>query len=39
MKAGKIRAISFKAQHDAEPIVIPASLKGVTQGLKELGIE
>ena len=39
MKAGKVLAVSFKGQADAEPLVVSASLKGITQGLKELGVE
>ena len=39
MKSGKQLFVGFKARPDAEAVTVAASLKGVTAGLKALGIE
>ncbi len=39
MKSGKRLLIGFKGRPDADAVTVAASLKGVTAGLKALGIE
>ncbi len=39
MKAGNRMQIAFKAQAGSDPVTFNASLKGVTQGLVEIGAE
>lgn len=39
MKSGKQLFVGFKARPDADAITVAASLKGVTAGLKALGVE